>query len=75
MRAPPFRRRVKDAIDAARNAGVASVEITTADGAAYKFKFNGEAEAPTDESDDVLRARIRRWKQSKHEAQSESKVR
>jgi hypothetical protein len=76
MKAAPFRRRVEDAIEAARKAGASTVEITTADGSAYKFKFNAEAEVPDAEADDnSIRDKIRKWKQTKHETHPQPKVR
>jgi len=61
-KAPPFRRRVEDALEIARAKGVAVVTITTADGATYKFDFNAATEAPSAESDDPIGDRLRLWK-------------
>lgn len=73
-KAPPFRRRVEDSLEAAKAKGFTEVTITTADGAAYKFKLNAEAEVPAADSDDPIGDRLRKWKQT-HETQSKPKVR
>lgn len=72
-KAPPFRRRVEDSLDAARAKGFSEVTITTADGAAYRFKITAETEAATVADDDPIGERLRLWKA--HETQSKSKVR
>jgi hypothetical protein len=43
-KSPPFKRRVKDALDAAREAGYPRVEVTAPDGA--KFSFNANVSGP-----------------------------
>jgi len=71
-KAPPFRRRVEDALEAARAKGFSEVTITTADGATYKFNFNAEVEAPAAVSDDPIGDRLRLWKV--HQTRSQSKA-
>ena len=71
-KAPPFRRRVEDALEAARAKGVAVVTITTTDGATYKFDFNVEAEVSPAASDDPIGDRLRLWKV--HQTRSQSKA-
>lgn len=70
----PSRRNVEGLLDAARSKGVQVVTITTADGAAYKFNFNAEAEVPVAEAADPIGDRIRNWN-PKDETKPKSKVR
>lgn len=76
MKAPPFRRRVKDAIDVARENGVSVVTITTSDGAAYKFDFNPEAVAVSAEGEaNEIDRIIGKWKTTREKAKPKSKIR
>jgi hypothetical protein len=72
-KAPPFKRRIKDALDAAREVGFARVRVTTRDGTTFDFDFSVAEDNPTPNSADQPNeadAAMAKWKQQRNAAKN-----
>jgi hypothetical protein len=70
LKAPPFKSRIKDALDVARGAGFGRVRVMTRDGTSFDFSVDDDENHTTDGVDDANEAdaAMKRWKQQRNAA-------
>jgi hypothetical protein len=71
-KSPPFKNRLKDALEIARQAGYARVRLTTRDGATYDFAVDNTGLPPIDGAVEIneIDAIMQRRRKQRNEAKS-----
>jgi hypothetical protein len=71
-KSPPFKNRLKDALEVARQAGYARVRVTTPDGATFDFAVDITGLPPIDGAGEIneIDAIMQKRKSGRHETKS-----
>ena len=71
-KSPPFKNRLKDALEVARQAGFARVRITTPDGATFDFAVDSTGLRPIDGAGEINEIDLIMQKRKSHRHETKS---